>query len=141
MIGLARFQQSLTGSLRVSGDAAERPLALELRGMRRALLPGLGGEVAVEGRIHAPGIAEDRPLRGVVRLRRLDPFAASYALGFRADDGRELELVAERRTSWSEIVYSASRVTGRLVDAEGGEVAALELRLDFRRDISRWVPS
>ena len=141
MIGLARFHQSLTGSLRVSGEVAERPLGLELGGVRRALLPGLGGEVEVEGRIHAPGIAEDRLVRGVVRFRRLAPFAASYALGFRADDGREIELVAERRTSWIEPLYSASRVTGRLVDADGEEVASLELRLDFRRDISRWVPS
>jgi len=141
MIGLARFRQSLSGSMKLPDDATERPLGVELHGVRPGLVPGLGGHVEVEGRIDARGIAEDQSLSGVVRFRHLAPFAASYSLSFRADDGRRLELSAERRTRWSELVFSASRVTGRIVDAEGKLVATVELRLDFRRDFSRWVPS
>jgi hypothetical protein len=141
MIGLSRFRQSLSGSLKLPDDATERPLAVELRGVRPALVPGLGGAVEVEGRIAARGIAEDQPVRGVVRFRRLTPLAAGYSLSFRSDDGRPLELTAERRANWSELVFSASRVTGQIVDADGRLVASFELRLDFRRDLSRWVPS
>jgi hypothetical protein len=139
VIGLSRFRQSLTGSYRAPGDLAEHPLSLELRGLRSSLIPGLHGQIQVEGEIDAKGLAGRQPVQGAVELQRLFPFAASYSLVFRADDGRELRLVGQRKPAWPELLYSASRVSGRVVDSEGREVAKLELRLDFRREISRWV--
>lgn len=140
MIRLARFQQALVGSYRLSGDAREQPLALELRGTGQALVPGLGGRVAVEGEIDANGLASEKPVRGWVELERWVPFAARYELELRADDGRELRLVGERRARLRDLVFSASRVQGRLLDADGQEVGSLELRLDYRRELSRLMP-
>lgn len=140
MIRLARFQQALVGSYRLAGDAREQPLALELRGTGQALVPGLGGPIAVEGEIDAKGLASKQPIRGQVELERFIPFAARYELELRADDGRELRLVAERRVRLANLLFSASRVQGRLVETNGREVGSLELRLDYRRELSRLMP-
>jgi len=140
MIRLARFRQSLFGSYRKTTEPGiERPLELELSGTRDTLVPGLGGTVAVRGEISARGFAEHRAVSGSVRLERWVPFAMSYDLEFTGDDDRAYRLVAERRPRLADIVYSASRIRGRITGSDGEQVATADLRLDFRRDLGGLV--
>lgn len=142
MIGRARFRQTLVGSFReVAAGSAERPICLELEAAEPALLPGLRREIAVRGRCDAKGLADARPLTGRVLLGAWSPFAAEYRLETSSNQGLPLAVFARRKLSLREPLWSASTVSGELSDGEGRRLASLELRIDFRREIRRWVGS
>lgn len=140
MIRLARFHQELVGSYQLTSEPGrERPLSVELGGLGETLVPGLGGPIEVRGRIDAKELADDRAIEGRVELHPWLPFTARYELSFSSNDGSPLSLAAERRAELSNLVFSASRVKGRILDAERNPIGSFELRIDFRRDISRLV--
>jgi len=139
MIGLSRFRQTLVGSFRLLDSDRDEPLALELAAERPSLLPRLSGGLVVEGRIDAKGLADRRRVSGRVVLEPLVPFASRYELEFEANDGRRLELYAERRPEARSPFWSASSVRGEFRDALRTRIASIELRLDYRQGLSRWL--
>ncbi len=139
MIALSRFRQSLVGSYRLADDDREQPLTLEIAATQPSFLPKLAGGLAVEGEIDAKGLADRRKVSGRVVLEPLIPFANRYELELVATDGRRLHLTAERRPDARSPFSSASTVHGEIRDAARLVVARFELRLDYRRGLSRWL--
>ncbi len=121
------------------GGGRERPATLVLEGKEARLLPRLSGSIEVEGRLDADGIARDRSVRGRVFFRARS-LAERYELELLDDAGRPLSLALERRPKLADLLFSSSSVQGELRDAEGRSVARLALRIDYRRELRRYLP-
>lgn len=121
----------LVGSYALVADPErQQPLSLRLESERPRLMPALGGALEVSGEIDARGLADRRTVRGTLVT---SPLSADYDLGFSSNAGHELRLRAARRGRWRDPLFSLSRVLGTLSDADGREIARVELRLDFRQ--------
>jgi hypothetical protein len=140
LIGPLALEQTLVGSHRALDELAiEQPLSLCLRAREQGLARLLSGRIEVEGEIDARGIADRRALRGTVSSPRWQLGASEYELELEANDGRRLWLRARREPRLRAPLWSLSRVVGTLSEADGRAVATVELRLDFRRALGRWL--
>lgn len=140
MIGRTRFGQVLVGSYRLATDPRlEHPLSVRLDGTKAALLPGVSAPIEVEGEIDARGLADSKALSGRVRLDPWRPFAAHYELDFSSNDGAAMVLRASKKLTLRDPLWSSSTVRGEIFDDRGRAVARLELRIDYRRELRKWV--
>ncbi len=139
MIRRMPFEQTLLGSYRLGDTLQERALELNLK----ARAPGLGmfgaQPLTVTGSVFADGLASRRMLTGRVDLRRFSTGAGAYTLDFEADDGRTLRLSLHRVGSFRTPLFSFSRFVGQLLSADGTELGQVELRVDLRRTLRRWL--
>lgn len=140
MIRREPFAQTLVGSWSLPGRSADaQPAALELRGERPLLVPGLGRSIAVSGHFDAKGLATRRPLEGRVTFERWTPMAALYDLALCLDDGTACRIHGQRKADLAGFVAAVSTVRARVVDAAGRCLGELELRFDYRRDLMRYL--
>jgi hypothetical protein len=140
LIGRFAFEQTLVGSLRPLDDRAiEQPLSLQLRAQQARLLPPLSGRIEVLGVVDARGLADRRPVRGVLCLSRGGLGASDYELALSANDGRPLRLRARREPRLRQPLWSLSRIVGTLEEEDGRVIARLELRLDYRESLGRML--
>lgn len=138
MIGPFRSRIVLAGSFALAESARiERPLLISLSEPRARVLPRLGGRIRVEGEIDAPGFADHKPVKGRVETELLRPMSARYEIEFENDAGQACRLLAARRPNPRDLLFSASSVSGEIVDREGRSLARVALRLDYRRDLKR----
>jgi hypothetical protein len=86
--------------------------------------------------LDAKGLLHEKPVSGRV-VTRAGSLAARYELAL--DDG--WRLTGERRARLTDPLYSSSTLRAKLVDPDGNERAELVLRLDYRRDLWRFLPT
>ena len=139
MIQSIPFEQTLVGSYRMKGERLERAMELKVEASpRRPFSVFSRAPLDVTGSIYADGLATQRPVTGRVELRRLSTGRGAYTLRFCGDDGRELSLSLRRHSALRTPIFSFSRFVGELSDAAGA-VGAVELRVDLRRTLLRWL--
>lgn len=141
MIRRFAFRQTLVGSYRELDSTVDRSLVLTLSAERARLLPPMSGRLAVVGEIDARDLADHRALRGSVDAPRWQLGATRYELEFSANDGRRLRLSAAREPRLREPVWSLTRVLGAILDEAGQRCWDVELRLDYREAVGRWLGS
>ncbi len=140
MIRSLPFEQTLVGSYRPEGDVRELALEVKLDAKPAKPFGALSGKpLSVTGSVFADGLATQQPVSGQVDLRRFSTGAGAYQLSFAADDGRKLRLLLRRHAALRTPVFSFSRFVGELLDDAGDRLAQVELRVDLRRTLRRWL--
>jgi hypothetical protein len=97
------------------------------------------GPIEVHGSVNAPGFATLKPLRGWVDRNRLSTRPGAYRLEISADDGSTLTLLAQRQMSRSEPLLALTSVHGTLLGGDGEEMGTVELRIDYKKRLGRWL--
>ncbi len=134
------FEQTLVGSYRLEGDVRELALEVKLEAKPAKPFGALSGKpLSVVGSIYADGLATQQSVSGQVDLRRFSTGAGAYQLSFPADDGRTLRLALRRHAALRTPVFSFSRFVGELLDERGELLGSVELRVDLRRTLRRWL--
>lgn len=130
------MREVMTGAVRLSGEAVERPITLALRFTAPGGLHPLA-DVRAEatGRVHVEGFADDPAATGSMEIAPLRAGRIGYRLAFTALDGRRLWLDGGKAVTVRRPLVSMTRLRARLLDAEGAVVGDARLLFDLRRDL------
>lgn len=135
------FGFELSESLTGSWHSFEEPLVdkrvrvkmkLTVDGLRRFALVR---QIAVVGRIHAEGIAEDRPLTGTVKWRLLDENRVPYALEFDGDDGRVYHIRGQRDFFMYNAIGSLTTMYASVYDEDDQEIGRAVLHFEPKLEL------
>ncbi|WP_211277764.1 hypothetical protein [Couchioplanes caeruleus] len=132
----------MTGAVRLSGEAGERPIRLTLRFTAPGALHPLAdlrAEATV--RVQVAGFADDAAATGSMEIAPLRAGRIGYRLAFTALDGRRLWLDGGKAVTVRRPLASMTRLSARLLDAEGTVVGNARLVFDLRRDLLPFLAS
>jgi len=136
-----RFDEHLSGHARLvddrGGDAI--PLDLDLTGDSTASASSLTtATVELGGTIRAPGLVDDGPCEGTLRLSTSE---WEYELAFVGDDRRPYRLIGRKIIRVFDLKASLTTLHGEIFDARGRVVAEVELTFDLATDLGRLIRS
>lgn len=135
------FGFELAESMTGSWHSFEEPLLdkrvrvkmkLSVDGLRKFALVR---QIAVAGRIHAEGLAEDRPLVGTVTWRLLDENRVPYALEFDGDDGRVYHIRGQRDFFMYNAIGSLTTMYASVYDEDDHEIGRAVLHFEPRLEL------
>jgi hypothetical protein len=136
------FHETLSGSLRVVGQAEEALISFTIRarsGRLRAFLRK--PEIEIEGEVDAEGFADHRCLRGAIDVRPLFRRRIPYAFAFTGNDGAAYAFSGEKTLAPGALLASLSLLPGEIRDARGALVGRALLRFDLRSEALRYLKS
>ncbi len=130
------FHETMAGSLRLAGEAMDRPMSFTVRARSRGWASFLRRrEVEIEGEIDVEGFADHRYLRGTLGMDTLLTRTLPYAFGFTANDGQRYTFAGEKTVRVARLVESMTVLPGAVLDAAGRQVGEALLRFDAQRDL------
>lgn len=136
------FYETMIGSLRLRGEARDRPMSFTVRARSPRWSSFLRRpEVEIEGEIDAEGFADHRHLRGTLGMDPLRTRTLPYAFRFTANDGADYSFVGQKDLLVAHLVESMTVLPGAIHDAAGATVGAALLRFDLRSDFVRFLRS
>jgi hypothetical protein len=139
---ITTLREVLTGTLRLAGEAADRPLRLALRVTAPGAVHPLADlRAAVAGRVEVPGFADDPDAAGELHIAPLRGRRIDYRLGFTALDGRRLRLDGGKAVALRRPVHSMTRLRVRVLDEAGQVVGDAALRFDLRTELVPFLAS
>lgn len=137
-LALAYEEKLFGATFAASEPHRQRPLVLALE----ATAPSLSSlvttrRIALEGELHAAGIAERARVDGAVELRWLEERVAAiaYRLVFESDDGARLSLELDKRFDGRHPYAAFTVATGAIRDERGAVRAECIARFDARSDL------
>ncbi len=107
-------------------------MKLTVDGLRRF---ALARTIEIDGRIHAEGLAEDRPLRGTVKWRLLDENRVPYALEFDGDDGRLYHIRGQRDFFVHNAIGSLTTMFASVYDEDDLEIGRATLHFEPKLEL------
>lgn len=142
MIPGIEFRETMAGSFRLEGDAADRPISFTIRARSPKLLAFLRRpEVAIEGEVDAEGFADHRLLRGTLGLDVVRTGELRYAFRFVANDRAEYAFEGKKTIDAARLAESMTVLPGVIRDAAGAAIGRALLRFDLRGDFVKFVRS
>jgi hypothetical protein len=135
------FGFELTESITGTWHSFEEPLVdrrvrvkmkLTVNGLRRFTLER---QIKVEGRIHAEGLAEDRPLTGSIKWRLLDEQRVFYELELDGDDGREYHIRGQRDFFLYNAIGSLTTMFASVYDEDDREIGRAVLHFEPKLEL------
>ncbi|GGQ48597.1 hypothetical protein [Couchioplanes azureus] len=132
----------MTGTVRLRGETAERPLRLTLRFTAPGALHPLADlKAEATGRVQVTGFADDPAAAGTMEIAPLRGGRIGYRLAFTARDGRRLWLDGAKAVTVRRPLASMTRLDARLLDAGGTVVGQARLVFDLRRELLPFLAS
>ena len=134
------FSETMRGEMRALDDPSDvAPLEFSITARSPLRAFAKSGELAVSGTISAGHLGHARPTRGVLGIYPIKR-KLSYSLDFSSTDGAPLRFVGQKRLRLGALLDTMTRLPGRVVTADGDEIALAEVRFDLR-DLPRFVSS
>jgi hypothetical protein len=136
------FREVMTGTLRLAGEAADRPIRLALAVDAPGLVHPLADVAAtVRGSVAVPGWADDPRAVGTLRIAPIRARRIRYEVQFVAIDGRRLRLDGWKSIRLDRPFRSMTRLPATVLDAAGTVVGEARLRFDVGRELPRLLAS
>ncbi len=138
-----RFAENLTGTFRRSDTpGVQLPIAVILRGHIPQLADFLRTRrIEIEGTMHAEGLAHEARVEGTLHFDLFHSGRFPYEWSFVGLDGQAYRFAGTKTLRALELVDSMTTLTGEIVDADGDEVANVDLTLDLDSDLGRLIRS
>ncbi|HEY1971517.1 MAG TPA: hypothetical protein VGH89_26425 [Pseudonocardia sp.] len=117
----------------MSGTVNDRPLELRLTADQPGILnPVADRSATLTGRLHAPGLAEDVPVTGTLRIAPLNAARTiGYDCSFTIDGGRRLRLAGAKTINLAHFLRSMTTLPVTLTEGDR-QLGAGVLRFDLR---------
>ncbi len=133
-----RFSETLRGNYSKDGASSPISFSVTLNGSVMAVMST--GRMALEGRMQAPGFAEDVEIVGDLVVSVAESFIR-YEFDFVADDGAPYRFFGEKTRDIAHPVRSMTQLAGTIVAKDGIVVATCELQFDVRADLWTFLRS
>ncbi len=136
------YEEEMTGELSFIENPLElRPVELQVRIVLDSVAKLADQPIArVEGTIDIEGLADNRPIEGIVAYR-FDERRVPYSFSFTTDDGRKLSFRAQKDFSIFRVGEFIGHLDGTLYEEGPRELARLALRRPVLRGITSFIKS
>ena len=135
------FHETMTGSLRLLGEAKEAPMSFTIRARSQRLWASVGAKIEIEGEVDAEGFADHRLLRGSIDAGAIFHRRIPYAFEFTGNDGAIYAFSGEKTLTPGALVVSFSVLPGEIRSMSGALVGRALLRFDVRSEALRYLKS
>lgn len=134
-IGLYGFTETMRGTWTPLDGSGRRTMWFEAEAdATSALAYARRGRLEMVGKLHAEGLAEEVPTRGILEVQ---PFSRriGYELDFKGDDGERYRFVGQKDLSLLRLAKSMTTLQGEVLAADGRRLGTARLHFDLRRDL------
>lgn len=134
------FRETMVGTYS-QGQSAPQDLEFTVKISTANILDYLRtGYLAVEGQLHAEGLAADAPVHGTMVMPPLGRMIR-YDLRFTSDEGKDCWLRGQKDIRLTNMLGSLTILPGALSSAEGVEFATCEVRFPVRQQLLSFLRS
>ncbi len=136
MLGV-KFTETMRGTFKRPGEAAERAIEFTITARGSALRP----RFAADGTLSAEGIATRRPAHGQLILRPILGRTLRYELEFTGDDGRPYGFAGQKDLELLRLRKTMTTLPGQIRDRDGHVVGEVVVKFDLSSDLLGFLGS
>lgn len=134
-IGLYGFTETMRGTWTPLDGSGRRTMWFRAEAdATSALAYARRGTLEMVGKLHAEGLADEVPTRGVLEIQPLSR-RIGYELEFKGDDGLSYRFVGQKNLKLTKLAESMTTLHGEVLASDGRRLGTARLHFDLRNDL------